>query len=203
MSTQQEVSPRPRVGRPSLAVDRRRQVLSAFIDLISERGLERVTLDDVAAAAGVQRSVIRHYVGNRTDLVRDAVEMLADRYGSLVQARLGPTPSVTELVDHLFSADWVTGMAAEDRALDVLLQEAVRDDVTRDRIRVMYQAYVDGIAAAIRAENPSVKATAAKQVAYQVVCLAEHNAMMQRLGLAAGQSKATHHLARRIVDEVS
>jgi len=191
------------VGRPSLAAERRGQVLSAFVDLIAERGLEGVTLDDVAAAANVQRSVIRHYVGNRTDLIRGAVEMLTDRYESLIRARLGASPTVDTALQDLFSFEWARSMQTEDRALSVLMQEAVRDDVTRDRIKAMYQLLIDEIAAAIRIEAAAVSAPKAKQAAYQIVCLAEHNATMQALGFPPDQSRASFRLARRIVSDLT
>jgi hypothetical protein len=45
-----------RAGRPSVAPQRRAEIVDAFIRLVAERGLEAVTLDRVAAEAGVRRA---------------------------------------------------------------------------------------------------------------------------------------------------
>ncbi len=192
-----------RVGRPSLAADRRSEALSAFVDLIAERGLEGVTLDDVAAAAGMQRSVVRHYVGNRTDLVRAAVDVLTQRYADLVRAAVGDAPTVDRALDVLFSDSWISEMDNEDRALDVLLQEAVRDSVTRERIKAMYELLVGELARLIGGEQPSISTTAARHAAYLIVCLAEHNVTMQHLGFPATHSRAARRQAGRIVEQLA
>src|SRR5690242_13750632 len=113
------------MGRPPMQAERRVAILDAFIELIAERGLESVSLDDVAAAAGVQRSVIRHFVGNRADLVRGATTRLAERYGALVGERLGKRPDLAGVVHDLFGEGWVSGMAVEDAAFGQLVREAV------------------------------------------------------------------------------
>ncbi len=161
-----------------------------------------MTLDDVAAAAGMQRSVVRHYVGNRTDLVRAAVEVLTGRYEESIRSAVGDAPTVERWLDLMFGQSWVSGMGNEDRALDVLLHEAVRDPVTRDLIKAMYELLVDEMAQLIRAEHPGATATAARHVAYQIVCLAEHGVTMQQLGFAPEYSRAARQQAGRLVDEL-
>ena len=186
-------------GRPSLAVQRRQEVLTAFVELIAERGLERVTLDDVALAAGVQRSTIRHYVGNRTDLVHGAVEVLTARYELLIRESIGHDLSAIAVVDFMFSRRWVENLSSDDRALEVLFQEALRDDETRARLEKMYALLIDQLADAIRESRPDLPRTEAAQTAYQVVCLAEQNVRLQRLGFPWAQSSACHSLARSLL----
>lgn len=186
-------------GRPSLAADRRHQVLDAFIGLIARRGLEDVTLDDVARGAGVQRSVVRHYVGNRQDLIGAAVEVLVDRYQASIRTALGAQPSLEDLLGYLFSPSWTAGLPAEGRALDVLLQEAARSDSTRQRVLRAYQLLVGEVAAAIGRKHPDLGPETLEDGAYQVVCLAEFNATLQTLGFSSARSAGARAAAADIV----
>ena len=47
---------------------RRAQLLDAANDLIAERGYEEITVEDIARAAGVQRGLVHHYFGGRTQV---------------------------------------------------------------------------------------------------------------------------------------
>jgi AcrR family transcriptional regulator len=190
---------RPGPGRPPVAAERRTQILDAFIDLIAERGLESVSLDDVAQAAGVQRTMIRHFVGNRRDVIRDAVEVLAERYSRLIGSQIGVRPDLDRLIDHLFSDRWARGMATEDAALGQLLREAAHDDVTRTRIKSMYDRLLAELGRAIRTSNPDLPAKAGRDLAYVIVCAAEHNAVMRGLGFPRTSSKAAAATMRALI----
>ena len=196
------MSPRSGPGRPAVAPERRAQILHAFVELLAERGLESVSLDDVAHAAGVQRSVIRHFVGNRADLIRGATEVLAERYQALIRAQLGDTPSLTQVIDHLFSDRWVSGMATEDAALAQLLREAAHDETTRDRIKAMYDQLLAQLARAIRCEHPTVTAKVAREHAYVIVCAAEHNAFLRGLGYPTTLSRGATRIVQRLLDDL-
>jgi AcrR family transcriptional regulator len=197
------MSTRTGPGRPPVP-ERRTQILDAFIELLAEHGLEAVSLDDVARAAGVQRSMIRHFVGNRADLIRGAAEELAERYARLVRAQLGDDPTLAEAIDHLFSDRWVGGMATEDAALAQLLREAAHDEPTRERIKAMYDQLVASLAAGIRREHPTVTTSASRDLAYTIVCAAEHNVAMRGLGFPAsrslGAARTVHELIAGLPD---
>jgi AcrR family transcriptional regulator len=190
---------RPGPGRPPVAAERRAQILNAFIDLIAARGLEAVSLDDVARAAGVQRTTIRHFVGNRSDVIRDAVEVLAARYERLIASQIGVRPDLDRLIDHLFSDRWARGMATEDAALGQLLREAAHDDVTRQRIKSMYDRLLAELGRAIRSAHPELTTRTSRALAYTIVCAAEHNAVMRGLGFPRTSAKAAAGMMRDLI----
>ncbi|MEM6915929.1 MAG: helix-turn-helix domain-containing protein [Verrucomicrobiota bacterium] len=66
------------MGRPSKAKERREEILDAFEVLIRQHGLEGASMDKLAEAVGCRRGLIRHYLGNREDLVRALVERLIE-----------------------------------------------------------------------------------------------------------------------------
>jgi AcrR family transcriptional regulator len=61
----------------------RSQILSTAIDLFSRRGLDAVTIDEIAAAADVGKGTIYNYFATKEDIV---VAFMAD-----LEARLAPT----------------------------------------------------------------------------------------------------------------
>ena len=54
--------------RPSQKDERTEEILDAFERCLPRYGLEGTTLEQVAHEAGVQRTIIRHYIGNRDAL---------------------------------------------------------------------------------------------------------------------------------------
>ncbi len=190
-------------GRPSLARTRRQEAISAFLGLIAERGLDAVTLDDVAQRAGMQRSVIRHYVGNRGDLVDAAIDALVDDYRQTVVTAVGEHPTLDALIDYLFSEAWIDGQSVADRALTVMFHEATRSDSTRSRLRRAYESLIGVVTDAILREaddrRTPVPADRAAATAYALVCLAEQNVDLQAVGFDRSHSRAAHAAARTVV----
>jgi len=68
------------MGRKSLKAERVTQILDAFERCMEKKGLESTTLENVAEEAGVARRIIRHYVGNRDDLIQAAVERIINNF---------------------------------------------------------------------------------------------------------------------------
>ena len=67
------------MGRKSKAAERTTEILDAFEVLVRTRGLEGATLQRLAEQLGVRRGLVRHYAGNREDLVRAMVHRLISR----------------------------------------------------------------------------------------------------------------------------
>ena len=80
-------------GRPKERADaarNRRAILDATTALLAEHGAEAITMDRVAAAAGVGKGTIFHRFGNRAGLLH---EMVAESALSLMDAIVsGPPP---------------------------------------------------------------------------------------------------------------
>jgi AcrR family transcriptional regulator len=67
-----------RAPRRRLSVDRRRdELIEAALDLLSRRGPEDVSVDDVAQAAGASRALVYHYFGTKQELYACALSKAA------------------------------------------------------------------------------------------------------------------------------
>lgn len=58
----------------------RRTILDATAEIVAEKGVERLTISEVAKRAGVNRALVYHYFGNRDKLVEQAINHIVDRY---------------------------------------------------------------------------------------------------------------------------
>ena len=68
------------MARPSVALERREQIIEATMTTIAEHGISGTTLDRIADAVGMSRGHVRHFVGNRDRLLLDtAVSCLRGR----------------------------------------------------------------------------------------------------------------------------
>jgi AcrR family transcriptional regulator len=182
-----------------VASERRKQIVDGFLALISERGLDSVTLDDVAKVAGLQRAALRHFVGNRRELLAAAVEELTRRFELSAREQAGQYPTLQQLLAALFSAEWASGLSAEHAAFDVLLQEATRDPQMRLAVRRAYDTLIAEIAAALKRSHPHAKPGELRNCAYALTCLVEHNVTLQQLGFAAAHSKAMLQASKTLV----
>ncbi|MEM7094061.1 MAG: TetR/AcrR family transcriptional regulator [Actinomycetota bacterium] len=194
--TQQQVA-EPALGRPSVANERREQIVGAFIELVAERSSAAVTITETAERAGIHRSAVRHFVGNRAALVAAAVDEICKRHDESRERQIGSEPDLDAIVDHYFSRDYVWDHAQLDDVFGLLLVSASGDKAIASSIADDYRGAMAELLEHLGRDDPSARAAA-----YQVICLAEHNVVLQRMGFDPELSEATRALARQIIDRV-
>lgn len=192
-----------KVGRPSLMVQRRTEIVDAFIGLVARNGLEGVTLDDIAAVADIQRSSVRHYVGNRRALITAAIVELSDRSVRAIRESMSGASGVEDLIALMFGPAWLSRMDDNDRAYQALIEEAARNDQVAAHVRQASDALVGEVQAVLRRDHPDVPAPRIRETAYALVCLVEHNKFMQRLGYSRSLSKGAARAARALVSDLT
>jgi len=172
---------------------------------VARNGLEETTLDDVAREAGLQRAMIRHYVGNRDALIREAIEHLAGQYLSRATDILDARGSVLDakaLLDFLFLGDYVFGLPEENRMVDSLLFAAASDPQARASLRAMYESIDERVQKYLIRCVPGADEQRAGSVAWAIVCLAEQNAMMLGLGFPSESSAKLREMGGVLVDSL-
>lgn len=191
-----------RAGRPSLMAERRAQLVSAFIELVARDGLEHVTLDEVAVAAGMKRSALNHFIGNREDLIVATVDELVARYNSATSEVAGTEPDIQQLLALMFSDGWIRGNAVEDAAFDGVLFEAIRNARTRAILKSAYDNFIAQIEAALQRSYPDAPSAAVRETGYAIACVIEQNITFQQLGYprarVRGAKQAALALAARL-----
>ncbi|MEM7221585.1 MAG: TetR/AcrR family transcriptional regulator [Pseudomonadota bacterium] len=95
------------MARPSLKTQRSHEILAAFAACVARYGLEGATQERVAAEAGVKRTLLRHYLGNRDEMIDALIDHVAADFDAQTEAMLAALPAtgrVPALLDLLF--DW-------------------------------------------------------------------------------------------------
>ncbi|MGV8881469.1 MAG: TetR family transcriptional regulator [Rhodoglobus sp.] len=63
------------MGRRSLATERRQQIITVTIQCMAIHGVAGTTLERIAELAGMARGHVRHFAGNRDELLTDAARV--------------------------------------------------------------------------------------------------------------------------------
>ncbi|WP_421867034.1 TetR/AcrR family transcriptional regulator [Motiliproteus sp.] len=96
------------MGRPSKKAERLEQILQAFHSCVARYGLEGSTLERIAETSGLQRSLVRHFAGNRDDLVQQLADRVIQQSDLQWTALLDYLPEqrpIPALLDNLFDAE--------------------------------------------------------------------------------------------------
>ncbi|WP_170378014.1 MULTISPECIES: TetR/AcrR family transcriptional regulator [Ruegeria] len=94
--------------RPSLKDQRSHEILDAYLTCVARFGLEGATQARIADEAGVKRPLLRHYLGNKDEMITALAEyVIAGFTASLdgLRQALPDTATPSDLVDTLFSED--------------------------------------------------------------------------------------------------
>lgn len=174
------------MGRKSLADERREAILAAFERCIGREGLD-VPLERIADEAGVQRSLIRHYLGNRDELVDQVIARITAAYPGRIAALLDEAHAggPTALLDLLFG-DQIGG-GAEYAGWDAIIHAVAsaapgRHPQARQRVAEMIATVLDDIERALARLFPHAPTAARAEVAYGLVCLVLGSEDLRGLG---------------------
>lgn len=151
--------------RPSLKEVRTAEILDAFAECVIRYGLDGATLEKISQTAGVKRTLLRHYLGNRDEMIDRLADHVVDGFNRATDALVSALPDsgrLDALMDFLFheherspsDASLFQALAgASDRypkirkgILDFLkkFEEAIADEIARafpnaqrDQVRVV------------------------------------------------------------------
>lgn len=143
------------MGRIDIGDQRRPQIIAAAKRVISMYGIDGATQERIAEAAGMTRPHIRHYVGNRDELL-DAVwtATVGDYVRSVEEATAvtGAREDVARSFDRLLALSFV--YEEDDAVILAYLHKAREDERVRARTHATY-AYVEQcVARLLRSASP-------------------------------------------------
>lgn len=183
------------MGRPSLAEERLTQILDAVGRCIARFGVEGMTLEQVAAEAGLSRSHVRHYAGNRADLIDRFRRRLIERYAPppLSEVLASTTPAGEAVVDLVLDRE----PDLDDYAsIDAILAAARHDESMRAEVYGIYAELETFIGQVIAHDHPTWTADRVQQAAYQTLALAYGHWTMSEVGFPASRAAAVRRLLR-------
>jgi AcrR family transcriptional regulator len=131
--------------RPSKAAERREEILQAFETCALRKGLEATTLADVAEEAGLPRPLVRHFMGNRADMVSGLIERMMLRASDAIEQAIAAAGDQQEedllhVVLHTAFVDPIT-----NRLMIQLWQQSWTDESLRTQLEGVYRRCVEQI----------------------------------------------------------
>ena len=191
-------STRP-VGRPPVAVERREQIFDAVEQCLLELGLSGTTLEAIAQRAGMTRSAIAYFVGNRDDVIDAAVARSVGRFISSMRRAVEDVPPQKQLerfTGFVLESDRErTGMIT---VMDEVIAYAHHDAHANEQLRIAYddlQRFVEHI---VTRRFPSTGAGRIAAVATGLILLLREFDRVRSLSATAHPVK----LRRRTEDAV-
>lgn len=161
------------MGRPSLVAERTTEILDAFERCIVRFGIEGSSLERIAEEADMKRSILRHYVGNRDDLVAALADRVTEQYRELFDdyvASHSDLQPVEQLMGFLFPAKALSTAQSLWVLESLIAISASSPDIQRKMLD-----YVDGLVVRASAMLNQSYANASKKdcwtVAYGVVSI--------------------------------
>lgn len=117
--------------------ERRRRIADALLRIAAERGLESVTVRQVAAGAGVSPGMVQHYFRTKDEMMAFALAVVQERVRARLEASTSATdgmPGPTELVRAILGELLPRDRRSHDEArvtLAFLAYAAVNPDAAR------------------------------------------------------------------------
>jgi len=160
------------MARPSVAVERREQIIDATMTTIAEHGIRGTTLDRIADAVGMSRGHVRHFVGNRDRLLLDtAIAVFGGPRGEVGSILPPDVIDIDGALDYLFGPVF----NAPDRENAVVLGLVELSRTTPEIAEVLTTAYTATrvqLAALLVADRPDADRDACVTAAYGVLTCA-------------------------------
>jgi AcrR family transcriptional regulator len=189
------------MGRKSLATERSAAILDAFERCVVKYGLEGSSLEQIADEAGMKRTILRHYIGNRDELVDQLVERTVENYRTQVMqifADVTEVEVVNKVLDALFTPQDVYD-AADKIVVDVLMTAKERFPRAKQLLVAMFDEFVAAFATDLARVYPNASAEACRQVSYAIFCLAMSNESFLWLGMAPTYNAAARQSAEQLL----
>jgi len=191
------------MGRPSLADTRRPQILRAFEDCVLKYGLEGSSLERIAEQAGVRRSLIRHYFGNKDELAEALVAGIIER--TIAESQdlanaTGEQPGAEALAGYLTGSRFAD--KRDDALVDALMAASHRDAGLRAQLRRKYRAFQRAIEQQLRSSFPAATTDHVRATAYSLMCLAVGSASMHDIELPDSARSYARQSAIQLIDSL-
>jgi len=174
------------MGRKNLKEKRSSEIIAALERCIEKRGLESTTLEQVAEEAGTSRRIIRHYLGNREEMILTAINQIEKKHMDLAMEVMGDFQSEARLksaLNYLFGEKF--NSLPLNNLLARLLASAVRgDDVIQGAMKRIYNKFQSTIEDELKRAFPRTERKDCRKAAFTIMTLAFGSGWMMQIGFS-------------------
>jgi len=186
------------MARPSVADERIRQIIEATIRTIGTHGITGTTMDRIAEEAGMSRGHVRHFVGNRDDLLRETAQYFY--FGGTDGASILPagTETLEDALSYLFGPEF-TAPGADNAVVFGLVEVSRSNPAIAELLAAAYTGTEATIARMLAAEHPHLSPEACSRTAYGIVAIALHNVFMSDIQSSVAGTDAARGAAEQLL----
>ncbi|PVE98613.1 TetR/AcrR family transcriptional regulator [Microbacterium sp. TPD7012] len=94
------------MARPTVATERREQIIDATLQTVAQHGIAGTSLDRIAEAVGMSRGHVRHFVGNRDQLLAETARRVFSDDAGRLTILPDEVTTFAEALDFLFGEDF-------------------------------------------------------------------------------------------------
>ncbi|SFS14190.1 transcriptional regulator, TetR family [Microbacterium sp. cf046] len=182
------------MARPSVAEERRQQIIDAAIRTIGTHGITGATLDRIAEEAGMSRGHVRHFVGNRDELLVETARRFYFDGPDEDSILPSGTNSVAGAIDFLFGDEFTEPGNANAVVFGLIEASRTNPAIAQILVRA-YSGVETKLGELIAEEHPAVSDLERKQAAYAIVSMALHNVFMNDIEQSDDRTDAARDAA--------
>ena len=190
------------MARKSVKTQRSKEILDAFERCISKWGLDGASLERIATESAIKRPALRHFIGNRDELIVALVKSMVGEYKFiqssmtkiLRKADRGPEEMISML---LFQSDLTT----PNRILVLmnLYAAAPRYPKVQKELRAWYKNYVNWVADRLLEFKPKADKELVNTVAAGLIGIAFNYASLAPLELDDSHQESAVEACRTLI----
>jgi AcrR family transcriptional regulator len=191
------------MGRPKKDEARKEEILEAFERCVIREGITSTTLQKVADEAGLPRSLVRYFVGNRDEMIGLLISRVIGRAYRPLRELDSPDASfpLHELLDYLFAGAFLNNTT--NSVVDRLWEIANSDESVRNELKNMYTNFKAMIEKSMKAEGLGTSAAQRAGAAQLLLSLAYGEASFNQLGMNSGKKDNARNLAGIVVSQLA
>lgn len=188
------------MARKALTNERTDEILEAFARCMVKYGLD-TSLEQVAEEAGMTRSIIRHYIGNREEVVNRLMERISHQYLQQLREASAHIPQAQMIgvtLDYLFGTE-PSYNDYDKLIMGVMMTAKERYPQAKQTLKTMMDELVLMFSQDLILAYPQVDKIRCQQVAYSILCLAISNDSFLWIGISPNYSTAARASAETLL----
>ena len=188
--------------RPSLKNQRTKEILDAFERCIIESGIANTSLEQIADEAQMKRSILRHYIGNKEDLVIALGErwyrQTAEEWAVFIETLEGKKNRVEKVLNNLFTI-WGPEYQQSLAVGEALFSEAKRQPSLKALLTEWLDSFAESLAYELLLEYPSASKKDCVTVGHGLIGIYLMSESLAPLGMPGRYHSNLKQSARRLV----
>lgn len=187
------------MARPPKFEERNEEIMRAFEQCVARKGLAATTLADVAAEAGLPRSLVRYFMGNRDEMVDRLIErVMARAETSLSRIRDQAGAARLEGLLDLFFGE-VFANELSNAVVGELWYLARNDEHIRSRLNGVYGYAIELLVGAMQREGIGGSARQCRAAAFAILSLILGQSSLGDFGILPGNPRDLRKTAEVIL----